>query len=182
MTQQPYRVCVFCAASSTVSPAIKNAGAALGRGIAEAGMHLTYGGTTCGLMLIVADAHRTAGGHVTGVVPRFMVDNGIANPGCHTLVPADDLRDRKARMHDHADAFAILPGGVGTLDEFFETFALKQLGMHHKPIVLVDVDGFFQPLIALIEHGIAHNTIKPEHRDYFKVATTASEAVKLLRP
>ncbi len=173
----PATVCVYCASSATVSPAIKEAGARTGRLLAEAGLALIYGGTTCGLMKITADAHQAAGGRVIGIVPEFMVEQGIAHPDLDEVVAVPDLRTRKATMIERAGAFLVLPGGLGTLDELFDTLALKQLGLHRKPIVLLDTDGYWQPLLAFLRHGVAQRTIRAEHLDLLAIAATPEAAL-----
>ncbi len=177
---QPAAVCVYCASSADVSPAIKEAGARAGRLLAEAGLALVYGGTTCGLMKITADAHQAAGGRIIGIVPGFMVDQGIAHPDLDEVVAVPDMRTRKATMIERSGAFLVLPGGIGTLDELFDTLALKQLGKHHKPIVLLDTDGYWQPLLAFLRHAVDRHTIKAEHLDLLVTAATPDDALRLL--
>lgn len=176
----PAAVCVFCASSAETPAAVRAAGAETGRVIARAGLGLVYGGTTCGLMLTVAEACQRAGGRVTGVVPQFMIEHGMAWQGCDELIRADDMRDRKAKMHAAAGGFLVLPGGIGTFDELFEAIALRQLDLHRKPIVLIDIDGYWQPLRAMFERGVATRTIRPQHLGLFSLAPTAHEALQAL--
>ncbi|NLI76845.1 MAG: TIGR00730 family Rossman fold protein [Candidatus Riflebacteria bacterium] len=177
---QPAAVCVYCASSADVSPAIKEAGARAGRLLAEAGLDLVYGGTTCGLMKITADAHKAAGGRVIGIVPGFMVERGIAHPELDEVVAVPDMRTRKGTMIERSGAFLVLPGGIGTYDELFDTLALKQLGKHHKPIVLLNTGGYYEPLLAMLRHGVAEHTLKAGHLSLLGVAATPEEALELL--
>lgn len=176
----PRAIAVYCASAADLEPAILEAGRRLGEGIARSGHAMVYGGTDCGLMKITADACRNAGGKVIGVIPWFMVEKGLQSAGSHETVTVDDMARRKAAMAERAGAFVILPGGLGTLDELFDILVLRQLAIHDKPIVLLSVDGFFQPLVAMIEAFIARKTIRPEYRDLFKVVATPEEALKFL--
>lgn len=174
-------VCVFCSSSNEVSDAIKACGAEFGRKLADHGYSLLYGGTTCGLMKIVADAHKTAGGKLIGIIPEYMIKRGINHPDLDELHAVEDLRPRKQAMLDKSDVIVALPGGIGTYDEFFDLLTLKQLNRHNKPMFLLDVDGYFQPLLALFRHGIEQRTIKAEHLDLFTCCSSANELIKLIR-
>lgn len=174
-------VCVFCASSADVSTAIKNAGADFGRLLAENGFALLYGGTTCGLMKVVADAHKQAGGKLIGVIPTYMVERGLKHPDLDEVLSVEDLRPRKQAMLDKSDYIVALPGGIGTFDEFFDLLTLKQLKRHNKPMFLLNVDGFFEPLLALFQHGIKHKTIKADNLGLFKCLATPEELLKNIR-
>jgi uncharacterized protein (TIGR00730 family) len=176
----PPAVCVYCSSSALVSAAIQAAGARAGRLLADRGLALVYGGTTCGLMQITADAHKAAGGKVIGIIPGFMIEKGIGYPHLDEMVEVPDMRTRKAVMIDRSGAFLVLPGGIGTYDEFFDTLALKQLGKHDKPIVLLNTGGYFEPLLAMMRHGVTGKTIRPEHMGLFSAAATPEEALELL--
>lgn len=149
------RICVYCSSSDDVAAAFGDLAAHLGRAIAEAGHDLVYGGTAVGPMGRLADAARAGGAHVTGVVPRLMVEHGLGDDAVDEQVVTDGMRGRKEAMEGAADAFVVLPGGFGTLEELFEMLTMKQLGYHRKAIVLVDLalDGrtFWAPLLALFE-------------------------------
>lgn len=173
-------VCVFCSSSADVSDQIKTAGADFGRLLAENGFSLLYGGTTCGLMKIVADAHKNAGGHLIGIIPQYMIDRGIQHPGLDEAHGVEDLRPRKQAMLDKSDYIVALPGGIGTYDEFFDLLTMKQLQRHDKPMFLLNVDNFFAPLMALFEHGIQQKTIKAEHLNLFEEARSPEELIKLV--
>jgi uncharacterized protein (TIGR00730 family) len=148
------RVCVFCGSRPGVRPTFAPAARALGAAIARSGLGLVYGGASVGLMREVADAALAAGGEVIGVIPRALVDREVAHGGLTDLRVVDTMHARKALMSELADGFAALPGGFGTLDELFEILTWAQLGMHQKPVGLVDVSGFWQPLVALVRHMV----------------------------
>lgn len=146
------RFTVYTSSSDAVDERYRAVARAFGYRIGERGDALVYGGTEVGLMGILAAATREAGGHVTGVLPQLMADRGLADNACDELIVTDGMSDRKRALFERADAFVALPGGFGTLEELLEVLTLKQLGYHRKPIVLVDVDGFWQPLLATFEH------------------------------
>ncbi|HAE41001.1 MAG TPA: TIGR00730 family Rossman fold protein [Candidatus Riflebacteria bacterium] len=174
-------VCVFCSSSADVSDAIKTAGADFGRLLAENGFALLYGGTTCGLMKVVADAHKKAGGKLIGVIPEYMIERGINHPDLDEMHSVDRLRPRKQAMLDKSDYIVALPGGIGTYDEFFDLLTLKQLKRHNKPMFLLNTDGYFKPLLALFQHSIEQKTIKAEHMELFKTLSTPEEVLKSIR-
>ncbi|OQA09496.1 MAG: LOG family protein YvdD [bacterium ADurb.Bin374] len=178
---KPSAVCIYCASSADVSERIREDGRRVGVLLAENGLDLVYGGTTCGLMKVVADAHKVAGGRVIGIVPEFMLAHGIGNAeGQDETVVVPDMAARKSKMIERSGGFIVLPGGMGTLDELFDTLVNKQLGRHAKPIVLMNTDGYYNPLISLLKHGIECRTIRAEHMSLFSVANTPEEAVCLL--
>ncbi len=178
----PNRVCIFCSSSSGLPEPITRECLKFAQGLAREGISLVYGGTTCGLMRIVAEGHQAAGGKVIGVIPRFFVEKGIGNPRQDETVVVENLQQRKAKMAELSGGFAVLPGGIGTFDEFFDILALKQLGIHGKPIVLLDVDGFFAPLLAMLRHGADSGTIRPENLDLVTAAPTAETAIEAFLP
>jgi len=134
-------VCVYCGSAGAVDPRYRAAADELGRSVAAAGIKLVFGGGRIGLMGIAADAALAAGGHVTGVIPASLRDAELAHSGLSELVVVATMHDRKRVMAERADAFAVLPGGIGTLDETFEILTWRQLGLHDKPIFLVDIGG-----------------------------------------
>jgi len=174
-------VCVFCSSSADVSDQIKLYGADFGRLLAENGFALLYGGTTCGLMKIVADAHKAAGGHLIGVIPQYMIDRGIQHPDLDEAHGVEDLRPRKQAMLDKSDYIVALPGGIGTYDEFFDLLTMKQLQRHNKPMFLLNIADFFAPLMALFEHGIQQKTIKADNLSLFEKIDTPEELIKIIR-
>ena len=176
-----HAVTVYCSSSSKLAAAHNQAAAALGRAIGESGWKLVYGGNNVGMMGIVADAVRDAGGKVVGVTPQLFVDKGIADELCDELIVTSGMRDRKAAMEERGDAFIALPGGLGTFEEIFEIICGKVLGYHNKPIVLLNVEGYYDPLLAMIEHGVQQNFIKASARELYFVASTVTEAVEHIR-
>lgn len=170
-------VTVYCSSSSHVPQIYFDAAEATGRAIAENGWALVYGGNAVGMMKTVSDAVRAAGGRVVGVTPKLLVDKGIHDTKAHDLIVTSTMRERKAIMEERGDAFLTLPGGLGTFEEIFEIIVGKQLGYHAKPIVLLNVEGYFTPLLAMIEHGIEQRFIKGSARELYFVADTVDAAV-----
>ena len=157
------RLCVFCGSSPGRSPAYIAAARRLGSLFARRGIGLVYGGGNVGLMGVVADAVLADGGEAIGIIPRALVDRELAHGRLSELVVVDSMHERKQRMHDRSDGFIALPGGFGTLDELFEALTWAQLGMHQKPCGLLDVDGFWAPLRALIERQVAEEFVRSHH-------------------
>ncbi len=163
-------VAVFCGSRSGTDPAYAAAAAALGRGLAEAGTGLVYGGGKIGLMGVLADAALAAGGQVTGVIPAFLMRLEVAHDGLPRLLTTDSMHARKQRMFELADAFVALPGGLGTLDEIIEIITWRQLRLHDKPVLLCDVAGSAAPLVAAVEAMIVRGFADPATRGLFEVA------------
>ena len=163
------RVCVFCGSSPGQDPRFAEAARLVGASLGARGAGLVYGGASVGLMGLVADAALSAGAHVIGVIPASMVGRELAHPGLPDLRVVASMHERKALMADLADAFLALPGGMGTLDELFEILTWAQLGIHQKPVGLLDVRGYFQPLLAFADHAVAEGFIKPVHRQMMLV-------------
>ena len=157
-------------------PTILSAARRLGQMMAARGVGLIYGGAQIGLMGALADAVTEGGGKVTGIIPKHLDQREVGHRGVTELLIVDSMHTRKRMMFDMADAFAILPGGLGTLDETFEMLTWRQLRLHDKPIILVDLDGYWQPLIALVDHAIAEGFAPPPVRRLFTVVP-AIEAV-----
>jgi len=155
-------VAVFCGSRFGHDPIHTKAAAALGTGLAKAGIRLVYGGGGVGLMGIVADAALAAGGEVLGVIPEFLQRREVAHAGVGTLVVTDSMHDRKRRMFDAADAFITMPGGLGTFDETIEITTWRQLGLHDKPILVCDVAGWAKPYLATIQAAIDQGFAGPE--------------------
>jgi cytokinin riboside 5'-monophosphate phosphoribohydrolase len=168
---------VYCSSSRAVPRHYFDAAQATGRAIAHNKWTLVYGGNSVGLMQALADAARAAGGKIIGVTPRLMVDKGIHDALADELVVTNTMRDRKALMEERGDAFLTLPGGLGTFEEIFEIIVGKQLGYHNKAIVLLNVARYFDPLLQMIEHGIAQSFIKPRARELYFVASSVDEAI-----
>ncbi len=157
-------ICVYCGSNAGSKPAFAERAAALGTRIANDGLVLVYGGGDVGLMGIVADAVLEAGGEVTGVIPRQLVDWEVAHRGVTRLEVVGSMHERKARMFDLSDAFVALPGGFGTLDEMFEMLTWRQLGLGAKPCAFLDVDGFYEPLIRMIDRMVEQRFLHAEQR------------------
>ncbi|MGA8996056.1 MAG: TIGR00730 family Rossman fold protein [Nocardioidaceae bacterium] len=157
-------VCVFAGASAGRRPAYVAAAAALGAEVAARGLRLVYGGGSLGLMGTLAEAALAAGGEVVGVIPRTLVERELAHRGLSELVVTATMHDRKARMADLADGFVALPGGLGTLEELAEVLTWSQLGIQRKPAGLLDVESFFDPLLAFLDHTVTQGFLAEEHR------------------
>ena len=157
-------VCVYCGSNSGSRPAYAERATALGRRLANDGIGLVYGGGNVGLMGTVADAVLEAGGEVTGVIPEQLVDWEVAHRGVTRLEVVANMHERKARMFDIADGFIALPGGFGTLDEMFEMLTWRQLGIGNKPCAFLDVDGFYSPLMTMIDRMVAERFLHAEQR------------------
>lgn len=165
----PNSVCVYCGSSSRVAEVFKNAAHALGDGLARRGIQLVYGGGRVGLMGIAADAALAAGGHVVGIIPDHLQTAEVEHVGLSELHVVDSMHTRKRMMVERSDAFIVLPGGLGTLDEAFEILTWKQLRLHDKPVVIVDIDGYWRPLRGLIDHMVAEGFARDESRALFTV-------------
>ena len=165
------RVCVFCGSSAGARPVYAEAARAMGRLLAERGIGLVYGGGNVGLMGEVADAVLAGGGEVVGVIPRSLVEREVGHGGLSELRVVGTMHERKAMMADLADGFVALPGGFGTLDELCEILTWSQLGIHAKPCGILNVDGYFDALLALFDHAVAEAFVRPAHRALVLQAT-----------
>jgi uncharacterized protein (TIGR00730 family) len=174
------RLCVFCGSSPGHRPIHAESARSLGTIMAARGLALVYGGGQVGLMGVLADAVLGAGGEVIGVIPQSMVDKELAHTGISKLHIVGTMHERKALMADLADGFAALPGAFGTADELFEILTWAQLGLHAKPVGILNVDGFFQPLLAWLDHAVAEGFLKPKHRQLLQEADDAEKLVDLL--
>jgi uncharacterized protein (TIGR00730 family) len=163
------RVAVFCGSSTGAGSRYLDAAIELGKLLASRGIGLVYGGAHVGTMGAIADATMAAGGEVIGVLPDHMQKQELANHEITELHIVGSMHERKALMADLADAFLALPGGAGTLDELFEIWTWAQIGLHDKPIGLVDVDGFYQPLLRMVDHMVDQGFTKPGYRDLLTV-------------
>jgi hypothetical protein len=164
------RIAVFCGATPGVDTRHAEAARLLGTVLAARGLGLVTGGGRVGLMGAVADAALEAGGEVVGVIPRRLVDRELAHPGLTRLVVVESLAERKTAMVDLSDGFVALPGGIGTLDELAEVLSWAQLGLHDKPTALLDVGGYWRPLLAWLDAAVAEGYVLPAHRDALVVA------------
>ena len=162
--RMPRRICVYCGSSPGARPSYVAAAEALARSVVARGIGIVYGGGRVGLMGALADAALAAGGEVTGVMPRHLVEKDVAHARLTDLRVAGSMHERKALMADLSDAFIALPGGFGTLDEFFEALTWTQLGLQRKPCGILNVDGYYDALLALFDHAAAERFVKPVHR------------------
>lgn len=175
------RICVFCGSNPGHNGAYQQAATELGRLLAAEGIGLVYGGGRVGIMGTLADAALAGGGQVIGILPAAMNRPGIPHPGLTELHIVDSMHNRKATMIALSDAFIALPGGMGTLDELFETLTLSQLGYQPKPIGILNVAGYYDPLLVMIEHAIEHGFVRPQHRGIFAVAEDPAILLSELR-
>jgi uncharacterized protein (TIGR00730 family) len=174
-------VCVYCASSGRSPEIYLDAAARLGRALAQAGMRIVYGGSSLGSMGRMAEAALAAGGHVTGVLPGFMDELEWGHRALTELRIVGDMHERKRTMLELADAVVALPGGCGTLEELFEAITWKRLGLFFGPVVLVNVNGFFDPCIALLERAVEERFMDERHRAMWNVAADPESVVETLR-
>jgi uncharacterized protein (TIGR00730 family) len=173
-------ICVFCGSSTGANPAYRQAAASLGRAIAGSGRRLVYGGGNVGLMGVLADAALERGGEVVGVIPRHLVDLEVAHQSLTDLRVVDSMHQRKQLMADLAEGFVVLPGGLGTLEEFFEVWTWGQLGLHRKPYGLLNVASYFDSLLAFLDQSVTERFVWPEHRRLLLVAEDSMELLHRL--
>ena len=174
-------VCVYCGSSFGSDPAHEAAATRLGQIIAEAGLRLVYGGGSVGLMGTVANAALESGGKVTGIIPHFLEKREVMLETVEDLIITDDMHERKHLMFQRADAFIALPGGVGTLEEAVEMMTWAQLGQHGKPVILANINGFWSPLLELLDHMRAQGYIRPDSEVPYLVATKVDDILPMLR-
>ena len=173
-------VCVYSASSTKIAPVYFEAAEELGQILASRGINLVNGAGCLGLMCHISDAVLAAGGTVTGVIPHFMVEQGWHHKGLTRLIETETMHERKRMMADLSDGIIALPGGCGTMEELLEIITWKQLGLYLNPIVILNVNGFYDPLLALLENAIDQRFMRPEHKNIWQVASTPEEAVNLL--
>jgi uncharacterized protein (TIGR00730 family) len=174
------RVCVFCGSAQGEDPRFVEAARATGSLLARRGLELVYGGGHIGMMGALADAALSAGGHVTGVIPRSLMRPEVAHAGLSELLVVDSMQERKRLMADRADCFLVLPGGYGTLDETFEMVTALQLGLQRKPLALVNIGRYFDPLLRWVQHAVECGFVQARHGRLLPVADTSENALELL--
>jgi uncharacterized protein (TIGR00730 family) len=181
MAHHPFSLCVYCGSRQGVDPAYMSAAAELGRTIAAEGWRLVYGAGDVGMMGAVADAASGAGARTLGVIPTHLMDVEAPRGVFGDRIITETMHERKKVMFMNADAVAVLPGGAGSLDEFFEVLTWAQIGLHGKPLFLVDINGYWQPLIALVDHVIEQGFAGAGLRDLFQPVPTVAALAEALR-
>ncbi len=170
-------LCIYCGSSSRGRPSHHTAARRMGEILAEERIRLIYGGGSVGVMGMLADAVSNGGGEVIGIIPKFLDQLEVGRRDCTELIVTDSMHSRKQRMAEMADGFVILPGGLGTLDELFEIMTRRQLGLHDKPIVVVNVDGYWASLTSLLDDIVEENYARPEHRDLLRIVETVDDVL-----
>jgi uncharacterized protein (TIGR00730 family) len=173
-------VTVYCSSSGALEPHFATGARDLGTALATRGIELVYGGGSIGLMGECARAAKAGGGRVTGIITRKLLDLEQGWQGCDELLVVDTMQQRRRLLMDRADGYIVLPGGLGTYEEFFEVLVARQLGDHAKPIAIVNHDRYYDPLVAMIEHGIEHRFVRPAIRGVLQVVGTGHGAIEAL--
>ena len=173
-------VCVYSASSTQIAPVYFEVAEELGRLLARKQINLINGAGCIGLMAATSNAALAEGGMVTGVIPRFMVEQGWHHQGLTRLVETDTMHERKQLMAEMSDGVIALPGGCGTLEELLEIITWKQLGLYLKPIVILNIDRYYNPLLEMLKNAIDGNFMRKEHQAIWQVASTAEEAIDML--
>ncbi len=173
-------ICVYSASSTKIAPTYFEAAEKLGQILAQKHINLINGAGCLGLMCRISDATLAAGGTVTGIIPHFMVEQGWHHKGLTRLIETKDMHERKQLMADMSDGVIALPGGCGTLEELLEIITWKQLGLYLKPIVILNVNHFYDPLLKMLQQAINQHFMRQEHKNIWHVAETPEEAVDLL--
>jgi hypothetical protein len=175
-----FSVCVFCGSAPGARPSYSGAAELLGRELARRGLTLVYGGGRLGLMGIVADAALAAGGRVVGVIPRMLIERELAHPGLTRQHVVDTMHERKKLMAEMSDAFVGLPGGMGTFDELVEIVTWAQLGLHAKPVVLANVEDYFNPLYGMLDFAVREGFVTPVSRARWRNAESVERVMQIL--
>ena len=173
-------VCVYSASSTKIAPVYFAVAEELGQLLALRGINLINGAGSIGLMAATSNACLAAGGTVTGVIPRFMVEQGWQHKNLTQLIETETMHERKQIMAEMSDGVIALPGGCGTMEELLEIITWKQLGIYLNPIVILNIDGFYNPLLEMLQRAIDGNFMRPEHQNIWQVATSAQQAIELL--
>ncbi|MBI9063608.1 MAG: TIGR00730 family Rossman fold protein [Marinilabiliaceae bacterium] len=175
------QVCVFCASSSKVSDIYTNEASELAKSLVGNDYGIVYGGGAVGLMGTIADSALAAGGAVKGIIPRFMVEVEWEHPEVKNMTHVDTMAQRKALLIEQVDAVVALPGGTGTLEELFEVVSLKKLGLFHQPIILVNTQGFFNPLLEMMDKMVEEEFMREAHLQLWQVVEKADEVVQAIQ-
>ncbi|PIZ32756.1 MAG: TIGR00730 family Rossman fold protein [Alphaproteobacteria bacterium CG_4_10_14_0_8_um_filter_37_21] len=174
------KLCVFCSASEKIDQKFKDIADETGRIMAKNNIGLVFGGGKLSMMGAVASSVTANGGHATGYIPGHLNESEGGHSDIEDIHIVDTMHTRKMHMAENSDGFLVLPGGFGSMDEFFEIMTWKQLGIHHKPIIIMNAHGYWEPLLKLMDHIIAHNFARPEHKNIFDVIQTPDELMKML--
>ena len=172
------KICIYCASSSNMSVEYMLAAKQLGALIAGGGHTLVFGGGASGLMGACAEGAAASGGEIIGIAPRFFDEPGILYPGCTRFIYTETMRQRKQLMEEESDAFIVLPGGIGTFEEFFETLTLKQLGRHAKPMAMLNTLGYYEPLMALLRSTAEAKAMSENCLGLFALCDTPAKALE----
>lgn len=175
-----HRLCVYCGSSAGARPVYADAAEAFGRALAARGIGVVFGGGSVGMMGIVADAVLAAGGEAIGVIPHGLAAREVGHLGLTELHVVDTMHERKALMADLSDGFVALPGGLGTLEELMEVWTWAQLGIHRRPVGLLDVDGYFGGLLAFVDHAVREGFVRESHRALLLVGETPGGLLDML--
>lgn len=170
-------VCVYCASSTHINQVYTDAAKTLGTLLGQKGIRVINGAGSIGLMRIISDAALEAGGNVTGVIPRFMVENGWGHAGLTELIQVETMHERKQLMANLADAVIALPGGCGTLEELLEMITWKQLGLYNGPVIILNTNGYFNPLLEMLNQAVDEQFMHPQHALIWTVVNTPEDAV-----
>ncbi|MFP3270090.1 MAG: TIGR00730 family Rossman fold protein [Paraburkholderia sp.] len=174
-------VCVYCGSADGAKPLSAEAARGFGRALVDAGLALVYGGGKVGLMGVIADQVMAAGGRAIGVIPELLVNKEVGHNGLTELHVVPDMHQRKKMMADLSDAFVAMPGGAGTLEELFEVYTWAQLGYHQKPVALLNIDGYYDPLIAMLEHTVQEGFMRRTYFDILQVDADPAALIAKLR-
>jgi uncharacterized protein (TIGR00730 family) len=173
-------VCVYCGSSPGASPVYTEAARAFGRALVAADLGLVYGGGKVGLMGVIADTVMAEGGRAIGVIPELLVNREVGHNGLSELHVVPDMHHRKKMMADLSDAFVAMPGGAGTLEELFEVYTWAQLGYHHKPVAVLNIDGFYDPLISLLQHTVREGFMRQTYFDLLQIDSDPATLIEKL--
>lgn len=174
-------VCVYCGSSNGVKPVYADAAKAFGRALVQNGLSLVYGGGRVGLMGTIADEVLALGGRAVGVIPQLLMNKEVGHTGLTELHVVADMHERKKMMADLSDAFVSMPGGVGTFEELFEVYTWAQLGYHQKPVALLNVEGYYDPLLAMLRHTVDEGFMRAPFIDMLKAEADPVQLIKVLR-
>ena len=177
----PRSICIFCGSSERAAATHRREARRFGGLLARAGIELVYGGGRVGMMGAAADGALAEGGRVVGVIPEHLMRREVGHTGCSELIVTPNMHERKATMFARSDAFVVLPGGPGTLDETFEILTWRQLGLHDKPVMICDGAGYWQPLVELIDHMIRARYVRAAFRGFFSVEAGPEAVIERLR-